>query len=458
MILYYFINKCKIAIIILSAVVISSCKKLIEIKPPKSQISNDKVFEDDATATSALFGIYGNLPTTLIIDDKNMDGELSCDNAFVSGSSTALSEFATNQISVTNSRILSNLWSEPYKTIYRCNALLEGLDGSTGVTPNIKSQLRGEALFIRSMEFYFLVNYFGNVPLAISTSIDENAQGERKSVTEVYAQIVKDLEEAKGLLSATYPSTAKIRANRYAVQALLARVYLFLGNSLKAEEEATNVINSGVYTLGSLSSTFLRGSSEAILQISTLNGFATMTQAIVPANATSVPLFSFQTNFVNSFEVGDLRKSTWTKTNTVGSSSYTYSYKYKNTVTTTGANAEDHMLLRLAEQYLIRAEARANQGKLDSAKSDINKIRIRAALLPTQATSQIDILNVIEHERRMELFYELSDRWLTLKRLQKAISILAPLKGSGWQNSDTLYPIPQQEINRNPFLTQNTGY
>jgi len=114
------------------------------------------------------------------------------------------------------------------------------------------------------------------------------------------------------------------------------------------------------------------------------------------------------------------------------------------------------MIMRLAEQYLIRAEARTRQGKLEQAVNDINTIRKRAGLEPVEfntSLSQESLIEAVLEERYHELFSEWGHRWLDLKRTGKALEKL-----EGVEASDLLYPIPEDELLKNLNLTQNAGY
>ena len=119
------------------------------------------------------------------------------------------------------------------------------------------------------------------------------------------------------------------------------------------------------------------------------------------------------------------------------------------------------MVLRLAEQYLIRAEAKAYQDKLTDAIQDLDIIRNRAGLSligdTNPSISKNDFLLAIEQERKVEMFSEWGHRWLDLKRTERAGQILGALKPD-WQDTDQLYPIPNSERLVNPRLTQNPGY
>jgi len=120
--------------------------------------------------------------------------------------------------------------------------------------------------------------------------------------------------------------------------------------------------------------------------------------------------------------------------------------------------------MRLAEQYLIRAETEANGagGGTNSAVQDLNIIRNRAGLANySGATDKASLVTAILHERQVELFTELGHRWLDLKRtatVNAVMSVVTPQKGGTWDANWQLYPIPRTEIQVNPNLKQNPGY
>jgi len=165
-------------------------------------------------------------------------------------------------------------------------------------------------------------------------------------------------------------------------------------------------------------------------------------------------------NLLNSFETGDNRRTNWVGSVTVAGTTYYYPYKYK----ANGLNAqvsEYAMMLRLGEQYLIRAEARAQQGNISGSATDLNTIRTRAGLANTAANSQPALLAAITHERQVELFTELGQRWLDLKRngnVDAIMSVACPLKGGTWNTNQQLYPLPLGDLQKDANLTQNPGY
>ena len=138
-------------------------------------------------------------------------------------------------------------------------------------------------------------------------------------------------------------------------------------------------------------------------------------------------------------------------------STYYYPYKYKTNTPGSGM-AEFDMVFRLAEQFLIRAEARAWQDNQSGAKADLDEIRRRAGLNETTANDKQSILNAILQERRVEFCFEYGHRWLDLKRTGTINTILSVEKPATWRATAALFPIPQNAISTNIKLKQNDGY
>jgi hypothetical protein len=263
----------------------------------------------------------------------------------------------------------------------------------------------------------------------------------------------------------------RIRANKWAATALLARVYLYLDSFANAEAQATAIINnSSLFSLDTLNGVFLANNQEAILQWqnnSSLNQNSYNATAegnfMIPSDPTSQPNYYLTDQLLGAFESGDLRKIDWLDSTVYSGATYYYPYKYKVGPSQERANApvtEYYAVLRLAEQYLIRAEARAQQSNLSGAISDLNIIRNRAGLdsLSTSLT-QLQVLAAVAQERRIELFAEWGHRWLDLKRTKQVGAVFStiPYK-SQYQPFQQLYPIPRGELQFDPNLRQNPGY
>jgi hypothetical protein len=147
----------------------------------------------------------------------------------------------------------------------------------------------------------------------------------------------------------------------------------------------------------------------------------------------------------------------WIKSITTPAGIFHFPYKYKagQAVTTT---TEYAIVLRLAEQYLIRSEARAMLDRIVESEADLSVIRQRAGLPAVNGLSKPALLDSIQLERKFELMFENGERWINLKRTGTADAVLGPLKAPDWVSTDQLYPIPQMERLRNPNLSQNPGY
>jgi hypothetical protein len=432
-----------------------SCKKYIDIDIPPNAVGQDNAFSDSTTATSVVLGLYGGAASgaSSVIFNVIKYGAMSADEGYYITNSS-FDNFKNNTLAAGNDA--NSLYSALYTRVGRANYAIEGLTASSSLAPALKNQLLGEAKFWRAWLYFYLVNYFGKVPLVTSTAALETSQYPRTAVEEIYQQIVTDLVEAKDLLTPSYPSMERARINKHAASAFLAKVYLYRSDWAAAEAEATSVISSGTYSLADLDKVFLMNSNETIWQISLAGTFTPATvmgaEFIPPSTA---PNFVLYDTLANTFEANDQRKVVWTKSIDYLGKTYYYPYKYKVRQATAGN--EYPVVIRLAEIYLIRAEARARQHKVEDGVKDLNVIRQRAQIPPVPLTvTEGDLLLAIEHERWVELFTE-AHRWFDLKRWSKAPEVLRLIKPS-WKDYQQLYPIPNQERNANPNLDNNPEY
>lgn len=452
--------------LVLMIVVTVSCNKFVSTEVPRNQVAAATVFSDDVSANSAVAGLYSymyqlnNASSTFGGLHMTIYTGLSADE--LNRPNLPTDPFLINSIPSTESAIAS-MWQSCYTAIYNANAILEGLDASGSITLPMKKQLRGEALFIRAFVHFYLVNLFGNVPLILTTDVRQTAVIGRTPVDSVYKRIVMDLLESKSLLSDSYiySNNERVRVNRFAASAFLARVYLYIGAWQNAIDAAGAVIdNTGLYALlADLNTVFYKNSKEAIWQFYSFggDGHTTIGAALVPSSATSVPNYTLTSHLMNTFEPGDQRVLKWVTNSTNNNQVYYWPYKYKQRVGTAGITGEYDMVLRLAEQYLIRAEAKAQLNDITGAQEDLNKIRNRAGLQNTNANNKDALLAAIEKERQVELFVEWGHRWLDLKRTHRIDALLTPVK-PGWQSARQLFPLPSVELSKNPALEQNPGY
>ncbi|OJW59341.1 MAG: hypothetical protein BGO55_08700 [Sphingobacteriales bacterium 50-39] len=448
-----------------------SCNKLVEIPQPNNTITIEKLFENDPNANAAIASIYSQMNSGSTFYNlryanglTTIAGGASSDELNIAG--FLYSQFQKYSFLSTDGQIGMSFWTPAYNQIYQANAAIESLSASKGVSPALKTTLRGEAKFLRAFAHFYLVNLFGDIPIVTQSEWSKINLLKRSPVDSVYSQIIQDLTDAQAALPSDYSAGGgeKIRANKWAATALLARVYLYKGDWANAEQQASLMINSGLFRLpGDPDSVFLKNSDEAILQWQTqdaaTNKYATVEGTnLIPTSHTSSAAYSLTAGLLGVFEPNDLRRSDWVDSTKFGGKYYFFPFKYKVKVGTAGGVTEYYMVLRYAEQYLIRAEARAKTGTdLAGAQDDINMIRRRAGLNDLDPSlDQAGTLAAIAQERRVEFFAEWGHRWFDLKRRGEADAVLG--SRAGWRPEVKLWPIPATELITDPNLVQNPGY
>ena len=439
------------------------CESFVEVNDPKGQIPQAAIFENEETATAAVTTLYARLR-----DDVLLTGNLYGLNALMGLYSDEFDYYATpgqpvdafhNHTVIASNDIIKTIWNGAYSVIYMSNSALEGIEASESLSESTKRQLKAEALFVRSICHFYLLQLFGNVPYIQTTDYTANQHVSRINSEQVYINLVQNLLEAKELLTEDYVSVERTRANTFVVSALLARVYLYIGDWEKAQLESSIVINAPMYSLeANPANEFLKESTSAILQLKPKDAGQNTLEAITFSFVTGPPpLMALSNELEEAFETNDLRRQEWVLEISDGTQLWYAPYKYRQPANT-GTSLEYSIVLRLSEQYLIRAEARTNLGDLNGARDDLNQIRHSAGLPETQAISNNEILQAILNERRVELFSEYGHRWLDLKRYGLTQEILSPIKPN-WKPTDILLPVPETELLMNPNLApQNPGY
>ena len=479
--------------------VATSCKKLIEIPPPKNTIGTHQVFQNESQAEGAMSGLYTRMINADDINQQYATGRrnfsaglvtyitgLSADE-FIPYAGPAVPDLyllSTNKLTLLQDGAVQPIWESAYKTIYNANAIIEGIAASTSAALSAKTrqELTAEAKFVRALGYFYLTNLFGEVPLALTIDFNKTVRLKRAPQEQVYQQIIEDLKAAAADLPSGYErgKEERIRPNKWAATALLARAYLYVKDYPAAATAASTVISQQeLYTLETdLNNVFRATSREAIWQLKQTTAGSIMAATPEgyllipgePTHQTSTQLV-LTGQLLQAFEAGDKRRTDWvdsTDNTNPGPSNPNLTYyptKYKIGPGTLyhGLPAEYYTVLRLAEMYLIRAEATANGalGGTADGVNDVNEIRKRAGL-PSLSTSlsKEQLLKAIEHERQIELFSEWGHRWLDLKRTGHAHDVLNNISGKlPWAGDhQLLYTIPFTELRDNPLLTQNEGY
>jgi hypothetical protein len=449
--------------LLICLLLLSGCEDFLEAEDPLGQVNSAEVFKDETTATAAVTTLYGKLRDEVLLTGKSeglsaLMGVYSDELIYYGFGGDPMDNFYQHLV-LPDDMIVENLWNGSYSLIYMTNAILEGLAVSPDLDPEIKKQLRGETLFVRSLVYFYLAELFGEIPYPTGTDYEVNRSLAKQPVSIIYGNIIADLTEAQGLLGTSYISGERVRANKMVVTALLSRIYLYMEQWDLAVLQSTILIDNPNFILEpDVEEAFLKESSSAILQFKPrAEGDNAQEAQTFLFSFGPPPLVSLNSQLVENMEPNDLRREYWIGEITDGNETWYSPKKYK-LKENTGTSMEYSVIFRLSEQYLIRAEALARLGNLPAAKEDLDMVRNRAGLLDSEANTQNEVLTAIQMERYHELFSEFGHRWFDIKRTGLANEILAPLK-AGWKPTDVLLPIPENELLMNPSLKpQNPGY
>lgn len=448
----------------LSLLVITGCDDYVSVDLPPTQLTATAVFEDKLSADAAIIEVYAKMRKTGIFSGTTSGvgaaiGAYADELDYFGDDTKGISFFYGNAL-LSSFSDMATIWNNSYSQIYGANSVIEGVQKSTRLSQAIRDQLRGEALFIRVLMHLYLQQLYGNIPYVTTTDYKINSKVTRMSAMDLYPKFIADLEEAAMLLSETYSTAERVRPNRFAAKALLARIYLYNGKWAEAANQASAVLNhTELYKpTTDLAATFKKQSTTTIWQFMPGGAGQNTDEATTYIFiAGPPPLVALTPSLIAAFEPGDLRKSSWTKAVANSSGTWYHADKYK-TKGSSASSVEYSIVLRLGEQYLIRAEARARQGDLIGAKEDLNVIRKAAGLGNTNAVTAAEIVDAILRERRVELFTEYGHRFFDLKRSGTVNAVLSAVK-PGWDTTDSLLPLPETELLINPnLLPQNPGY
>lgn len=436
------------------AFAIMSCNKILDVKPTDSVAAEDAI-TNKAGVEHALLGSYNALQATgLYYLNAMIVGDLAADNLTHTGTMMEYSQIEKKPIPAENS-IVEGMWSGAYNGINCVNNILVKLPGVSGLTTDEADNYEGEALFIRALLHYYLATYFGGVPIQTQPTLDlSHIDIARNTLAEVYEQVITDLTTAKAKLSTT---KVKGRANSYAASALLAKVYLskfqMLGDQPSADlaiSEASRVITGGYSLASDYASLFnpKNNTSESIFEVVfDAQNYTRLAQYFFSRNLSGRYEIAPTTGLIQSYENADtLRLAASVTYDTINNQPY--GFKYIDV-----AGGTDHVyVFRLAEMYLIRAEAMAySNGDITSIQNDINAIRHRAGIDSTTVATIPELKLVIENECRHEFAFE-GHRWSDLVRTHRATAVL------GIDEKYTLFPIPLSEKQTNNLMVQNPGY
>lgn len=463
-------------------------------KEPYDGFAENAFLSDPKNLETATLGNYSMLKSENYVRHYHMMVEYASDNVSLSGTTTDPLYYSYNYAHLKNQANTNSFWRQAYAVINGVNKVLKAVpDPAT----DADRQWIGENYFLRAMAYFDLCNIFGRpyiqspetnpgVPLVLVPGI--TALPARNTVKEVYDQVIADLLKARSLMSVQKTSSY---ATAEAAQALLARVYLFKGDNQKALLYADSVIKSNRYALVATKDlpAYFTGSNEdnpeTIFAIRhTLKDdrgwgaigsmYYTSPGGIgygeMYASRDIRNLYAKYPNDARAKFIVPQYKEGTTEVNTRNGYPKYFILKYSNQENIVTLSSP--VYLRLADMYLVRAEANAKLGNNQAAIDDVNLIRQRAGLSGTALYTTADlkgkasVLEVVLEERRLELAFECSRKLdlfrnnLDLVRNYPGTHVPGGPTGSGYQlikasDPRVVHFIPENETILNKNLVQN---
>ena len=436
----------KIYIFLLGSLLLTTaCTTDLDQAPP-NLASSDSLTDFEGVLNAAYFYQLGAVTPMAVM------GEFRSDNAFMFEAPYTEFDLFTQNLTTMEDQFFGPLYTALYKSILSANNVIENSSNATHV---------GEARFLRALAYFKLVLAFGDVTVNLdaSPSLTDTSILVRQPKADVYNNvIIPDLNEAISALGTVIEDG---RASRYAAQGLLGKVYMHMGNTQAAETNLAAVVNGAGAAGISLESNYAdifgaanEGNSEII--------YSTQIQSSI------VDEYSFASRFWNWF-VGDDSKSDYpVDQDLVAAFNASGAADTRRAVTLHadgrtaikfpkdgGLGSEhDWIELRLADVILLYAEALNENGNTPAALTQLNRIRSRAGLADSSATTQASVRQAIQEERRLELAFE-GHRWFDLVRTNTVNAEMGVTVSPNYH----VFPIPTSEVrSTNGVITQNAGY
>ena len=471
--------------LVILLVVTVSCQKQLELEPYR--IYYDNYYQTAEDANGAINAVYSLLT---YVNQYNsylwLLQDVASDDCFSRPTlnDPNIHQFNNYNIETTNT-YLEGIWQGSYLGISRANIVIEKVP-EIDMDSARKSQIIGEAHFLRGLFYFNLVRIYGDVPLIvkpISPDLnDEEKYVSRTATSEVYNQIISDFSIAAEKCPIVYYSGGdKGRATSGASMAILSKVYLTMGNWEKAYQEALKVMELGIYGLyDDYSGNFKdinRNGKESVFAAQFYSGVPSQQNQIVISGLPSIPgTFSAGVeimlpteDLLESFEEGDYRKEVTFFDQYWFDTFDPHIWKHWDQDTyepdETAQCGSNFAIMRYSEVLLIYAEALNEfSGPSNEAYSAINTVRQRARngndnVLPDlDGLSKDEFRKAVLHERRVEFVNE-GIRWYDLVRTGNLIEFVKRAKDeANPQDYNYVFPIPQREMDVNSKLTQNQGY
>jgi hypothetical protein len=441
--------------LLLLGILIVSCENFLELSPDNAIVTGgNQTISSAGTLRAAIIGAYNDVQG--YSGNYIILGIAPADNVVFSGTTSNLLQLDQNAVSPDNSTTVS-VYNNLYQAINSANTIIAatGAINDPLLSAAERDKILGEAYFIRALAYFDLARGWGGVQIQTkpTESLDAIKGIKRCSLDETYNRVEEDLLEAEKLLPED--NSTRNKAQKSTAKALLARLYLYREQWEKAEQYASEVIANKKYELVKPYSQFSTSpylSSESVFELTyTTNDRNGLSISWFPASlggSYSLSPSEIIEQKLNDPNIGGSRK-TLIKYHAVGPLNFLYIALYGNS-----ARTDPIYLIRIAELYLIRAEARAKKTSPDltGAANDLNAVRNRSDVPLWTNITQAPIIEAIENENSVEFAFE-AHRWFDLVRTRRVGDVLGVTNQNYW-----LFPLPQTDILSDPDVTQNPGY
>ncbi len=466
-----------------TALALGSCDDLLDTEP-KQSLTPATAYADATGYQSLALDIYGRARGFDNYGQQFMIApEIMADNLRIIANT---GRYIGQEANADRAHIA--LWNtNHYGAINDANILLSEIDATSG-DQALKDKLKGEAFFMRAFFYFDLARVYGYEPgkevngwnksVVIRTEPVIGFSGAdlkpRSTNRELYDLMESDLQAAIGLLPVAAKGSANAyRASKGAAEALLARVYLYDSKFAEAAAMASQAMatsglaNDGTGLLTPANyvaafSTFPNPESLFEIEIrsndwSTVDG---VNNSVASLAANVLPSAQFiltaSNELLAAYETGDIRRATWTETTRSGATGVVY--RSNKWLGAKGDFLQNLPIIRGAELYLIRAEARFRTGDEAGAISDLNALRSKRGLgVVSAGITGPSLFNQILQERRVEFALE-GHRWYDLKRNGLPISKHGSFQPVPYADYRILAPLPQDQLTLNSALENNPGY
>jgi hypothetical protein len=495
----------------------TACKKdFIKLTPPDSYTENN-FYKTPTQFQSAIVAAYAPLRDVLVND--YFTSEMHSDNTIYQqygdqGTAYVQRRNIADFTNTSTNAYANATWQHCYEVISRANVIIGSLPKASQVSDSAKKSLDGQAKFLRALNYFKLVRLYGGVPLFLKVieQADDAFIG-RSSVDSVYAQIVADAQDAVNELVPPTKFPQSGIATKGAATMLLADVYAVQKRWADAESLLNTLPAMGYGLMTNYADAFLpanKNGIESLFEIQYLGGTTTgstpnvITLHFIPRSKNTSLLTGLaidntgsggwntpSSDLIAAYETGDKRldasigiiegtydgsfyftysavKSVVNYTPAAGKKGVPYIKKYVHSpLPATTGSSDDFPIYRYSGALLLLAEALNEEGKTSAALTPLNKVRARAGLAALTTTDPAQLRSQIWHERRVELAFE-NSRWEDLLRSGTALATInafgvkiraelsyLPSDSHVVTDHNLLFPIPQDNIDLNPKLTQN---